>query len=107
MAGRRRAAAAARSAPIRSPPRHLNARDTTLAYVSRAPQENIQGLKERMGWEQIPWYSITDDFDTDHDVEEWHGHNIFVRDDEGNVFRTYFIDERADEHMGTTGATSI
>src|SRR3954447_13134239 len=31
---------------------HLNARDTTLAYVSRAPQGNIQGLKERMGWEQ-------------------------------------------------------
>ena len=30
---------------------HLNARDTTLAYVSRAPQENIQGLKERMGWD--------------------------------------------------------
>ena len=30
---------------------HLNARDTTLAFVSRAPQENIAGLKARMGWE--------------------------------------------------------
>src|SRR3954464_15640395 len=41
-------------------PGHLNARDTTLAYVSRAPQAEIQGLKERMGWELIPWYTITD-----------------------------------------------
>jgi len=36
-------------------PAHLNARDTTLAFVSRAPQAEIQGLKERMGWELIPW----------------------------------------------------
>src|SRR5262245_40391198 len=36
-------------------PAHLNARDTTLAFVSRAPQAEIQGLKERMGWETIPW----------------------------------------------------
>ena len=41
---------------------HLNARDTTFAYVSRAPQENIARLKERMGW-KIPWYTLTDDFD--------------------------------------------
>ncbi|HEY7146780.1 MAG TPA: DUF899 family protein, partial [Streptosporangiaceae bacterium] len=40
-------------------PAHLNARDTTLAFVSRAPQAEIQGLKERMGWELIPWYTIT------------------------------------------------
>src|SRR5437773_8410237 len=44
-------------------PAHLNARDTTLAFVSRAPQPEIQGLKERMGWGDIPWYTITDDFD--------------------------------------------
>jgi predicted dithiol-disulfide oxidoreductase (DUF899 family) len=29
---------------------HLNARDTTLAYVSRAPQQHIERLKSRMGW---------------------------------------------------------
>ncbi len=38
---------------------HLNARDTTLAFVSRAPQENIQRLKAEMGWD-MPWYSLTD-----------------------------------------------
>src|SRR5919109_4909669 len=31
-------------------PAHLNARDTTLAFVSRAPQAEIQKLKERHGW---------------------------------------------------------
>src|SRR5262245_56443507 len=30
---------------------HLNARDTTLAYASRAPQQDIKRLKARMGWE--------------------------------------------------------
>jgi predicted dithiol-disulfide oxidoreductase (DUF899 family) len=33
---------------------HLNARDTTLAFVSRAPQEDISRWKARMGWD-IPW----------------------------------------------------
>ena len=30
---------------------HLNARDTTLAFVSRAPQKDIDRLKARMGCE--------------------------------------------------------
>jgi predicted dithiol-disulfide oxidoreductase (DUF899 family) len=82
-------------------PAHLNARDTSLAYVSRAPQEHIQDLKQRKGWELIPWYTITDDFDADFDVDQWHGHNAFVRDGD-RIFRTYFIDGRGDEAIGTT-----
>src|SRR5882724_5993340 len=35
---------------------HLNARDTTLVFASRAPQADIARLKARMGWEMIPWY---------------------------------------------------
>jgi predicted dithiol-disulfide oxidoreductase (DUF899 family) len=58
---------------------HLNARDTTLAYVSRAPVADIARLKARMGW-AMPWYSITDSFDADFGVDEWHGHNVFFRD---------------------------
>jgi predicted dithiol-disulfide oxidoreductase (DUF899 family) len=81
-------------------PAHLNARDTTLAFVSRAPQAHIQGLKERMGW-NIPWYTLTDDFDADFGVDEWHGTNAFIRDGNG-VFRTYFVDSRGDEAMGST-----
>ena len=80
-------------------PAHLNARDTTLAFVSRAPQAEIQGLKERMGWELIPWYTITDDFDKDFGVDEWHGTTAFYRDGE-RIFRTYFIDARGDEAHG-------
>ena len=82
-------------------PAHLNARDTTLAYVSRAPQAEIRSLKERMGWELIPWYTLTDDFDKDFGVDEWHGHNAFIREGE-QIYRTYFIDSRGDEAMGTT-----
>jgi predicted dithiol-disulfide oxidoreductase (DUF899 family) len=82
-------------------PAHLNARDTTLAFASRAPQAEIQRLKERHGWERIPWYTITDDFDTDFDVRDWHGTNAFIRDGD-KIFRTYFIDSRGDEALGTT-----
>jgi predicted dithiol-disulfide oxidoreductase (DUF899 family) len=80
---------------------HLNARDTTLAFVSRAPQPDIERWKARMGWEQIPWYTLTDDFDADFGVAEWHGTNAFVRDGD-RVLRTYFINSRGDEAMGTT-----
>ena len=84
-------------------PAHLNQRDTSLVYASRAPQDKIQGLRQRMGWEHIPWYTITDDFDADFDVDQWHGHNAFYRDGD-RVFRTYFIDGRGDEALGTTWA---
>jgi predicted dithiol-disulfide oxidoreductase (DUF899 family) len=80
---------------------HLNARDTTLAYASTAPQAEIQGLKKRMGWEHIPWYEITDDWDKDFGVDEWHGHNVFLREGD-EIYRTYFVDARGDEGMGTT-----
>ena len=79
---------------------HLNARDTTLVFVSRAPQADIARLKARMGWE-MPWYTITDSFDADFGVDEWHGTNVFFRDGE-RVFRTYFINNRGDEAMGST-----
>src|SRR6202789_1626008 len=79
---------------------HLNARDTTLVFASRAPQTNIARLKARMDWE-MPWYTILDSFDADFGVDEWHGHNVFFRDGD-SVFRTYFINSRGDEAMGTT-----
>jgi predicted dithiol-disulfide oxidoreductase (DUF899 family) len=79
---------------------HLNARDTTLAWVSRAPQKDIERLKARMGWE-MPWYTMTDSFDVDFGVDQWHGHNVFFRDGD-KVFRTYFVNNRGDEAMGST-----
>src|SRR6059058_108522 len=82
-------------------PAHLNARDTTLAFASRAPQADIKRVKARMGWQQIPWYTITDSFDKDFGVDEWHGTNAFIRDGD-RVFRTYLINNRGDEQMGNT-----
>ena len=53
-----------------------------------------------MGW-TIPWYTMTDDFDKDFGVDEWHGTNAFIRDGD-RVFRTYFLNNRGDEPMGST-----
>jgi len=79
---------------------HLNARNTTLVFVSRATQEEIARLEERMGWE-IPWFTLTDEFDADFDVDEWHGTNVFLREGD-EIFRTYLVDKRGDEQMGNT-----
>ena len=78
---------------------HLNARDTTLVYASRASQADIARLKAQMGWD-MPWYTITDTFDADFGVGEWHGHNVFIREGD-EIFRTYFINDRGDEPMGS------
>ena len=83
-------------------PAHLNARDTTLVFASRAPLADIARLKARMGWEDIPWVTVTDSFDADFGVDEWHGTNVFYRDDQNRVYRTYFIKSRGDEQMGGT-----
>jgi len=79
---------------------HLNARDTSLAFVSRGSQQDIARLKARMGW-TMPWYTIAGDFDADFGVNEWHGTNVFYRDGD-RIYRTYFIDNRGDEQMGNT-----
>jgi predicted dithiol-disulfide oxidoreductase (DUF899 family) len=79
---------------------HLNARDVTLAVVSRASQADIARVKAKMGWD-FPWYTLTDDFDADFQVDEWHGTNVFLRDGD-RAYRTYFIKSRGDEAMGGT-----
>jgi len=79
---------------------HLNARDTTLVFASRAGQADIERLKAEMRW-TMPWYTITDDFDVDFGVDQWHGTNAFIRDGE-RVYRTYFVNNRGDEALGNT-----
>jgi predicted dithiol-disulfide oxidoreductase (DUF899 family) len=47
---------------------HLHVRDTTLAYVSRAPLEKLERWKAHKGWD-FPWYSsYGSDFNYDFDV---------------------------------------
>ncbi len=93
---------------------HLHARDTTFALVSRAPYAKLEPFKARMGWDDIPWYSS---FETDFSYDfglgpeapaegeyqdgEMFGLSIFIRDDEGNVYRTYFTSTRGVEAVGT------
>ena len=83
---------------------HLNARDTTLVFASRGPQPDIARMTARMGW-TMPWYTMLDEgdavFDRDFGVDQWHGTNAFIRDGE-RIFRTYFVDNRGDEAMGST-----
>jgi predicted dithiol-disulfide oxidoreductase (DUF899 family) len=47
---------------------HLKARDVTFLCISRAPLEELQAYKQRMGW-SFPWASSLDtDFNFDFDV---------------------------------------
>lgn len=78
---------------------HLHERNTRFVAVSRGEQEHLQRYREQMGWE-FPWYTLRDDFDADHDVAEWHGTNVFLRNGD-EVGRTYFIDARGDEALGS------
>jgi predicted dithiol-disulfide oxidoreductase (DUF899 family) len=79
---------------------HLNARDTTFIYASRATQSDLQRMKTKMDWRH-PWFTIlpgeNGDFAEDFGVKDWHGTNAFIRDDDGRIYRTYFINGRGDE----------
>ncbi len=83
---------------------HLYARDTSLILVSRAPQTKLKLYQRRMGW-TIPWYSSYDtEFNFDFGVtvgeDEKSGVSVFLREGD-KVFRTYFINGRGDEMLGT------
>ncbi|RPJ62501.1 MAG: DUF899 domain-containing protein [Acidobacteria bacterium] len=91
---------------------HLNARDVTLAVVSRAPLPQIEAFKKRMGW-RFKWVSsYGNDFNFDYHVsftkdemakeklyynyemqnfgsEEAPGASVFYKDAAGDVFHTY------------------
>lgn len=78
---------------------HLHARDTNLVLVSRAPIDEIQAFRGRMGW-TLPWYATTDSFNADFDVAGGgFGLNVFLRDDAG-IYRTYFTTNRGAESLG-------
>jgi predicted dithiol-disulfide oxidoreductase (DUF899 family) len=83
---------------------HLHARDTSFALVSRAPLEQIEPFRQRMGW-TVPWYSSAgSDFNSDFGLTteegEIFGLSVFLRDDD-RVFRTYFTSGRGVEALGT------
>src|SRR5215471_12749716 len=91
---------------------HLNARDVTLVVVSRAPHNQIEAFKKRMGW-RFKWVSsYGNDFNHDFHVsftpeekargkveynytmtefpsEEAPGLSAFIKDEAGDVLHTY------------------
>ncbi|MFZ0322014.1 MAG: thioredoxin family protein [Candidatus Sulfotelmatobacter sp.] len=91
---------------------HLANRDVTLAVISRAPIEQIEVFKKRMGW-QFRWVSsFANDFNRDYHVsftkdemakgkveynyemmefpsEEAPGASVFYKNDVGEIFHTY------------------
>jgi predicted dithiol-disulfide oxidoreductase (DUF899 family) len=102
---------------------HLHIRDTTYAYVSRAPLEKLERWKAKKGW-NIPWYSSHgSDFNYDFGVtidesrgsgtynyrpipEDWNeqpfempGFSMFLRVDD-RVFHTYSTFARGTEQTG-------
>ncbi|MET1073522.1 MAG: DUF899 domain-containing protein [Umezawaea sp.] len=100
--------------------RHLNTRDTSLAFVSRAPIDKIEAYKAKKGW-TFPWYSsFGTDFNYDFHVTldpavlpteynyspvdqaepgEAPGQSIFLRDGD-EVFHTYSSYARGAEATG-------
>jgi predicted dithiol-disulfide oxidoreductase (DUF899 family) len=86
-------------------PSHLNARDTTLVAVSIAPLQKIEAYRKRMGW-TFPWYSsagttFNRDFGrTMEDGNEMFGLSVFIRDDDSNIYRSYFTVHRGVETLG-------
>ncbi len=83
---------------------HLGARDTSFALSSRASQEEIERHKRRMGWD-LHWFTtVGEDFYRDAGITTGFGVSVFIRDDEDNVFRSYFATQRAVEALGTDWA---
>jgi predicted dithiol-disulfide oxidoreductase (DUF899 family) len=83
---------------------HIHARDTSFVLVSRAPLQNIQRYRERMGW-TIPWFSsaasdFNDDFGVTTPSGETFGLSVFVREGD-DVFRAYFTSGRGVEALGS------
>lgn len=69
----------------------LHARDITFAMASPAPQPRPTAYAERMGWTDLPWYTIaTESFTEDFGASEWFALNVFLRDGD-DVYRTYFL----------------
>jgi predicted dithiol-disulfide oxidoreductase (DUF899 family) len=104
---------------------HLKNRDVTLMAVSRLPVENIEALKQRMGW-RFNWVSsLANDFNRDFGVlatkeevangaapynygtikfeeypaEDKHGLSVFYKNETGEIYHTYSTYGRGCEEM--------
>jgi len=104
---------------------HLAHHDVSFVAVSRAPLNEIEAYKKRMGW-RFNWVSSSEsDFNydyhvsfrkedlakgkvyynfemTDGSMEDLHGTSVFFKDDTGAIYHTYSSYGRGDERsLGT------
>jgi predicted dithiol-disulfide oxidoreductase (DUF899 family) len=87
---------------------HLDARDTRLVYVSRAPIEKLEDYKGRKGW-TFPWYSsYGSEFNYDFHVTidetvapaEYNYKTIAEHEEAGTAY--YFTGDQPSEQPGTS-----
>jgi predicted dithiol-disulfide oxidoreductase (DUF899 family) len=80
---------------------HLGARDTRLILMARAPQEEIEPVRRRMGW-TIPWYSCHGTTFHDDLRIDGFGLSVLLHDkDTDEVFRTYATAGRGVDRLRT------
>ena len=102
---------------------HLNHRDVTLVAISRAPAEELEAFKQRMGW-NFKWLSSGhNDFNYDYQVSftpealkgqveynygKWEtdspdlpGVSVFYKDGDGNIYHTYSAYARGIDMLNT------
>ncbi|MCZ6502901.1 MAG: DUF899 domain-containing protein [Gammaproteobacteria bacterium] len=99
---------------------HIGQRDVSLAVISRAPWQDFQAFKERMGW-QFRWLSSSENsFNSDFKVsfpdqdtgfynyreasvmEELPGLSVFFKDEKGDIFHTYSCYARGLDPLNAT-----
>ncbi|WP_232661466.1 DUF899 domain-containing protein [Pseudonocardia sp. TRM90224] len=90
---------------------HINARDTTLVMVSRAPLDAIEEFKARMGW-TVPWVSsagsdFNHDFTATVETEQYAGEipgvSVLVREGD-RILLSYWTSGRGLDHLLSTYA---
>ena len=76
---------------------HVNARDTRLILMARAPQSQIEPVRRRFGW-TVPFYSCDgSQFNDDMGLTVF-GLSVLLRDGD-EVFRTYFTTGRGVDRL--------
>lgn len=69
----------------------LHAHDITFAMASPAPQASLHAYAQRMGWSDLPWYTVkTNSFTEDFGATDWFALNVFLRNGE-DIYRTYYL----------------
>ena len=99
---------------------HIGARDVALVVISRAPWQQFQAFKKRMGW-KFKWLSSAGtSFNSDYQVsypdqqtgtynyreggvmEEMPGLSVFYKDDQGEIYHTYSTYSRGLDPLNAT-----